>query len=133
MISTNHYDLIRLDIDSGNCDYLTNAGYTINCLLPRTESEYWIGTMAGLVVYNDDEGYATLVDDSGVMALSNTNILTMLEDNEGNVWMGTFYGGLNLWHNRKTISPNYSIRVKKGPFTESWFMPWSPMIVAICG
>ncbi len=101
LISTNHYDLIRLDIDSGNCDYLTNAGYTINCLLPRTESEYWIGTMAGLVVYNDDEGYATLVDDSGVMALSNTNVLTMLEDNEGNVWMGTFYGGLNLWHNRR--------------------------------
>ncbi len=101
LISTNTYDLIRLNINSGDCEYLINVGHPVNCLLPRTDSEYWIGTLDGLVVYDDHQKTTSFIDDSARNALSNTNVISILQDNEGNVWMGTYYGGLNLWHNRK--------------------------------
>ena len=102
LVSTNTYDLIRLNIKNGDSQYLINAGHPINCLLPRTDSEYWIGTLDGLIVYDHHSGSVSFINDSARNALSNTNVISMLQDNEGNVWMGTYYGGLNLWHNRKT-------------------------------
>ncbi len=101
LVSTNTNDLIRLNIESGDSQYLINAGHPINCLLPRTDSEYWIGTLDGLIVYDHHNGSVSFINDSARNALSNTNVISMLQDNEGNVWMGTYYGGLNLWHNRK--------------------------------
>jgi len=101
LISTNNYDLIKVNTANGECDYLTNVGHPVNCLLPRTETEHWIGTLDGLVVFDEVEGTASMINDSARNALSNTNVISILQDNEGNVWMGTYYGGLNLWHNRK--------------------------------
>ncbi|MFA5444531.1 MAG: two-component regulator propeller domain-containing protein [Bacteroidales bacterium] len=101
LISTNNYDLIRLNINSGDSEYLINVGHPVNCLLPRTDSEYWIGTLDGLVVYDDHQKSTSFINDSAKNSLSNTNVISILQDNEGNVWMGTYYGGLNLWHNRK--------------------------------
>ena len=100
LISTNTYDLIRLNINNGDSEHLINVGHPVNCLLPRTDSEYWIGTLDGLVVYDDHQKDTSFINDSGKNALSNTNVICILQDNEGNVWMGTYYGGLNLRHNR---------------------------------
>ncbi len=116
LISTNNYDLIKVNIHSGDCEYLTNVGHKINCLLPRTESEFWIGTLDGLVVYDDEKNEASLIDDTVKYALSNTNVISMLQDNEGNVWLGTFYGGLNLWHNKKNSFGQIFYTGTKGTF-----------------
>jgi signal transduction histidine kinase/ligand-binding sensor domain-containing protein/DNA-binding response OmpR family regulator len=101
LLSTNNYDLIKFNMDSGESEYLINVGHPVNCLLPRTDSEYWIGTLDGLVVYDNHQKTTSFINDSARNALSNTNVISILQDNEGNVWMGTYYGGLNLWHNRK--------------------------------
>jgi ligand-binding sensor domain-containing protein/signal transduction histidine kinase/DNA-binding response OmpR family regulator len=101
LISTNTYDLIRLNINTGDSEYLIHVGHPVNCLLPRTDSEYWVGTLDGLVVYDDHQKSTSFINDFARNALSNTNVISMLQDNEGNIWLGTYYGGLNLWHNRK--------------------------------
>ncbi len=62
------------------------------------------------------------INDSARNALSNTNVISMLQDNEGNVWMGTYYGGLNLWHNRKTSFGQIFYTGYEGTFMENWYM-----------
>lgn len=58
----------------------------------------WIGTEAGLARYNSS-GLSFINASSG---LSHNAINTIVEDHEGSIWVGTYYGGLN--------------RLRDGPF-----------------
>lgn len=60
----------------------------INCLLPITNEELWIGTDNGVVRWNGAE-----VTTAGLSAsLSHVQALTMIRDRDANVWMGTATG-----------------------------------------
>jgi len=61
----------------------------------------WIGKETGLFRYDGNElrTYKSRLGDS--TTISNDNILSIAEDINGNLWMGTRSSGLNFW-NRKT-------------------------------
>ncbi|HKY43761.1 MAG TPA: two-component regulator propeller domain-containing protein, partial [Pyrinomonadaceae bacterium] len=60
----------------------------INCLLPITNDELWIGTDEGVVRWNGAE-----VTTEGLSAsLTKIQALTMIKDRDGNVWVGTNNG-----------------------------------------
>jgi ligand-binding sensor domain-containing protein/signal transduction histidine kinase len=60
----------------------------INCLLPITDKELWIGTDNGVVRWNGDE-----VTTAGLSAsLTDVQALTMIRDRDANVWVGTATG-----------------------------------------
>ena len=60
----------------------------INCLLPITNEELWIGTDNGVVRWNGTE-----VTTTGLSAsLSQVQALTMIRDRDANVWIGTSIG-----------------------------------------
>ncbi len=60
----------------------------INCLLPITNEELWIGTDSGVVRWNGAEVTATGLSAS----LSHVQALTMIRDRDANVWVGTTSG-----------------------------------------
>jgi ligand-binding sensor domain-containing protein/signal transduction histidine kinase len=65
------------------------------CICQDHRGMMWFGTMYGLVKY---DGYSYTVfrhdpDDAG--SLSNDDIVSLYEDRSGNLWIGTFEGGLN--------------------------------------
>ena len=60
----------------------------INCLLPISNDELWIGTDNGVVRWNGAE-----VTTAGLSAsLTNVQALTMIKDRDANVWVGTNNG-----------------------------------------
>lgn len=101
LLSTNRNDLLKVNVTDGSCTLLAKTEYAISDLLARTETEYWAGTVNGLVIYNDLSRTSLYIDGSSLYSLSNNNINTMLEDREGNVWLGSYYGGLNVWYNKE--------------------------------
>jgi len=60
----------------------------VNCLLPVTNEELWIGTDNGVVRWNGFE-----VTTAGLSSsLTNVQALTMIRDRDANVWIGTNNG-----------------------------------------
>lgn len=60
----------------------------INCLLPITNEELWIGTDHGVARWNGAE-----VTSAGLSAsLSNVQALTMIRDRDANIWVGATTG-----------------------------------------
>ena len=60
----------------------------INCLLPTTNEELWIGTDNGVVRWNGSD-----VTASGLSAsLTHVQALTMIKDRDANIWVGTNNG-----------------------------------------
>ncbi|MFD2828567.1 two-component regulator propeller domain-containing protein [Leeuwenhoekiella polynyae] len=55
----------------------------------------WIGSQNGLFVLKTDGSFRTL-GTGGPNALSDTEILSFAEDNQGRMWIGTRNGGLNI-------------------------------------
>jgi signal transduction histidine kinase/ligand-binding sensor domain-containing protein/CheY-like chemotaxis protein len=88
--------------------YKYNPNDTLHCLSNndvRTiyrdkEDNMWIGTFAGLNLYNaKSDNFAHFrTNNSG---LTSNIILSIFEDSKGNIWVGTLGGGLNLY-NKKT-------------------------------
>ena len=64
----------------------------INCLLPITNEELWIGTDNGVARWNGVE-----VTTAGLAAsLSHVQALTMIKDRDANVWVGTSKGLIRI-------------------------------------
>lgn len=73
------------------------------CITEDSEQNIWIGTKGEgaykLVKKNDSnifEIFHFRHDPSDIYSLSNNNVYSIFEDNRGNVWIGTFGGGINL-------------------------------------
>ncbi|MEJ5962636.1 two-component regulator propeller domain-containing protein [Pedobacter immunditicola] len=62
------------------------------------DKEVWIGTRDGLSIFNKDTKQFTnhQHDRYNPASLSQNSIRTIIKDKAGNVWLGTFSGGLNL-------------------------------------
>ncbi len=74
----------------------------VNVLLPRRHSpQLWIGTDAGLAVWNG----SAIARAPGLSALDRMQVLSMLEDRDGNVWIGTASNGLFLVDPRGGVTP----------------------------
>src|SRR5579859_1610557 len=78
----------------------TDAGLSqsnVTCILQDHNGFMWFGTRDGLNKY---DGYKFTVyrnDFSDENSLSNNFISDLVEDREGNLWIATYGGGLNLY------------------------------------
>ena len=64
----------------------------INCLLPVSNDEIWVGTDDGLLRWKGDSFLQVDLPKS----LTNLQVLTLLRDRDGNVWVGTAQGLLRV-------------------------------------
>ena len=78
-----------------------SEGKGVSCLLERVPGEFWIGTHAGVFIYNEITGQLRTINhsDSEQLSISSDNVTSLSSDREGNIWVGTDYKGLNLWRN----------------------------------
>ena len=86
-----------------------NAGLPdrkINCLLPVSNDELWVGTDTGLYRWNGkDFGRAQLPT-----ALGSVQILSLLRDRDSNIWVGTARGLLRINQNGTSFSAEDELR-----------------------
>lgn len=78
-------------------------GYEVVHILERKAGEYWIGTNYGIFIQNLNTGELTQVRhlDADPHSLA-ANLITSLEkDRDGNVWIGTYYNGINIWEDKQ--------------------------------
>jgi len=60
----------------------------INCFLPLQNSEMWVGTTNGVVVWNGNK----LIVEGVPPSLLNLEVLSILRDRDSNIWVGTSHG-----------------------------------------
>ncbi len=111
LIATNTGRLLRFDTVTGNVETLLkdSRNLTINCLLHTSNGNCFVGCLQGLYMYSDFRGFSKVATKSDPHGLSNDNVTCMTEDREGNLWVGTYHGGINMCRNsRNRISQFYS-------------------------
>ena len=72
-------------------------GGRVSCIYQDKTGFIWIGKETGLFRYDANELKAYRYDSKDSSSISSNNILTIKEDNKGNLWIGTKGGGLNYY------------------------------------
>lgn len=96
--------LYRLDRSIGS--YLqvqpTNHKFAISqvgCLLMDSQSNLWVGTREGLYCLNPLHPNQNIevfrADESKANSISDNYVISLIEDHRGNLWAGTYGGGIN--------------------------------------
>jgi signal transduction histidine kinase/ligand-binding sensor domain-containing protein/CheY-like chemotaxis protein len=117
-ISDDQKGLCQINIKSGNFDFYHNQAkgdhqilhnYT-HIITEDRDGVLWIGTEGGLCRWSPNgkiisRSEHSLADPHG---LSSSPLYSSLCDKDGNIWLGTYFSGVNLWKSRssffKTIS-----------------------------
>lgn len=102
--STQDSRIYSYDTESGDCVCLVSEfpeTARVNCLKARNNGDLWIGCLQGLYIYKAGQPLTGPIKDNHVTSIQNTNITFLCLDNEQNIWLGTYHGGISLWHNRK--------------------------------
>lgn len=81
--------------------------------IPISENEYWIGTESGIFIYNLQTGaYKNLQKQyNDPYSLSDNAVYTFCKDNEGGIWAGTYFGGLNYYPRQYVTFKKYFPRI----------------------
>ncbi len=95
--------------NNNQIDYFTSASgllsNTIRSILIVNKDEIWVGTKFGLSILNPNTGnvknYTYKSEDKSQHSLSQASVRYLYKDKEGNVWLGTYSGGINLVYNFK--------------------------------
>ncbi len=85
-------------------DLPLDKGVSLNLtydMIQDSKGFIWFGTMYGLVKY-DSENYITYkYDPEDANTISFDDIVSVYEDSKGNLWVGTWGGGLNMFDTRR--------------------------------
>lgn len=81
----------------------------IRCVLEDDFKRIWVGSFRGLDCYDpvtDKWSHYTRYGDSP-NTLSHHSVLSLHKDMQGNIWVGTYYGGVNVFNPSKTSNHFY--------------------------
>ncbi len=73
------------------------SGY-VRSLAFDSDSRLWIGTYGGLCIFDGDRFHTIRGGDETEGTLSQDSIRSICRDNQGGMWLGTYYKGINYWH-----------------------------------
>ena len=88
--------------------YSLSSNQVQSCILQDRNGNLWVGTWNGLNKISSDDVINALINPSSVKfqryinkannenSLSDERVISIFEDNEGNLWFGTYGGGLNM-------------------------------------
>ncbi|PWG06737.1 hybrid sensor histidine kinase/response regulator transcription factor [Polaribacter aquimarinus] len=80
-------------------DILINKNKNVRKLLFDDKDFLWIATYNGLQVSKNKQNLVALYNnDEDHKSINDNFIKTLFKDNMGSVWVGTYYGGLNIWN-----------------------------------
>ena len=80
------------------------TNFYVKRILEVSPNEFWLGTAAGIFVYNLQTGKGIQLEKnySNPFSLSDNAVETMCSDNEGGIWVGTYFGGINYFPKQVT-------------------------------
>lgn len=72
----------------------------IYCIKQDSKGFLWFGTMYGLVRFDGTEYKTYRFDPLDTNSISNDDVISIIEDKDENLWIGTYNGGLNKFDRR---------------------------------
>ena len=103
LLSNGIHEVCRADIDTGEVETLIDKKIILNkaevqCLLYE-DGLYWIGTTYGLLIYDPATRAIEkqFPDELSTATLGGESVRCLFSDRYGNVWAGTWNGGLRCW------------------------------------
>ena len=66
----------------------------------KSDKELWVGTESGLYIYDLEKGeiaHLTVSNGNDSYALADNAIYSICRDNEGGMWIGSYFGGVNYY------------------------------------
>jgi signal transduction histidine kinase/ligand-binding sensor domain-containing protein len=101
-ISTNTYSDLLIYSEDKTTVYVRD-------ILKYTENEYWFATESGIFIYNTITRRFTNLKKqfTDPYSLSDNAVYTLCKDQEGGVWAGTFFGGVNYYPKQYTPFTKY--------------------------
>ena len=91
--------VMSTDIHTGKTErFMQVKTGEIRKILRREDGSFWLGTETGVLVVEADGTQNWLLYDSGdLTSLTGDDVWSMFQDKSGNIWIGMFYTGLNLY------------------------------------
>lgn len=88
---------------------LQNKPIYVRDILFFSEDEYWVASETGIYSVNlRTRQLKTLrLEDSNPYSLSDNAVYALFKDNEGGIWCGTYFGGVNYYHSRHSYFQKY--------------------------
>jgi len=96
--------ILSTDIRSGKTEpFMRVPTGEIRSIRHRQDGSFWLGTETGVLVVPEEGPQRWLLHNPGdATSLSGNDVWSMLQDRNGDMWVGMFYTGLNLY--RETTS-----------------------------
>lgn len=89
-------NLRTLEVEHISIDTKTTKSNWINCLFIDSKNNLWIGTNNGLTIRTPEGTLLSLNKSHSKKGLSDNQVQAVAEDNYGQIWIGTYGGGLNI-------------------------------------
>jgi ligand-binding sensor domain-containing protein/signal transduction histidine kinase/AraC-like DNA-binding protein len=88
---------------------------SVNDILIR-EDRIWVATRDGLSVYNPErDSFSTYKHDSAISkSISDDSVWSLMTDRTGNIWVGTYSGGINIYYAANSNFLNIGERIGNG-------------------
>ncbi|WP_288954688.1 two-component regulator propeller domain-containing protein [uncultured Polaribacter sp.] len=103
LIATNGDGVLNLNTKNGSTSYFIekeNIHKNVRKLCFDNQNNLWIGTYDGLFIYDTTNTIINLKNKiNDFKSLSKNSVKSLFKDKKGSIWIGTYYGGINLWDN----------------------------------
>jgi signal transduction histidine kinase/ligand-binding sensor domain-containing protein/CheY-like chemotaxis protein len=100
----------------------------INAIAEDNGGALWLGTGEGLVQFNYNTGFEKVYQHGGKNSLSNNAINTLLKNKDGNLYIGTAGGGMDLLDMKSKTFTNFSHQPKKNSLVNNNVFALTPSI-----
>ncbi|MCK0137203.1 hybrid sensor histidine kinase/response regulator transcription factor [Arenibacter sp. S6351L] len=112
LLGTKNHGVLAYDIQEGKAvDILHELRGPIHVrnFALRGKEELWVASESGIHIYNfTNKSYTNLVKDyNNPYALADNAVYSLTVDNEGSVWAGTYFGGVNYFPNQFNYFKKY--------------------------
>ncbi|WP_228491940.1 hybrid sensor histidine kinase/response regulator transcription factor [Prolixibacter sp. NT017] len=117
-IGESDYGLIRMNLKSGESFFYSQQEKgqhhlphnLVHCVAQDRMGKVWIGTEAGLAIHNPNKDKLSLYNFniSDPNGLNTDPIYDAFCDRNGNMWLGTYFGGINFWSGENNFFRTWS-------------------------
>ncbi|MCW3091798.1 MAG: hybrid sensor histidine kinase/response regulator [Ferruginibacter sp.] len=79
----------------------------------NSQNEFWIATESGIFIYNIESGHVINLQKkyNDPYSISDNAVYCFVKDNEGSIWAGTYFGGVNYYSGQNTHFKKFFPRI----------------------
>jgi signal transduction histidine kinase/ligand-binding sensor domain-containing protein/AraC-like DNA-binding protein/ActR/RegA family two-component response regulator len=97
---SSNFGLCRYNQSKDEVEVMLKLPLQVSCLISDTNNDIWLGTESGIYIYNQTNKSISTFPESKYK-LTSKNIFNLTITHDGNIWISTNGGGINIWNNRR--------------------------------